>query len=144
MISDQSCPVLVGQTFSQSFLSSRRSGTGFSVLRQVSQGSLTAAAGAERLGVTRRHFRRMRRRFEAEGDGAVVHGVRGRPSNRSLPAGIRERAMEVAADPLYRDFGPTLLAEHLERSFDVNMSVGTPRRWMLEDPPHPHSENPHT
>ncbi|MCY3763161.1 MAG: ISNCY family transposase [Gemmatimonadetes bacterium] len=104
-----------------------------SVLRQVSEGSLTAAAGAERLGVTRRHFRRLRRRFEAEGDAAVVHGLRGRPSNRSLPAGIRERAMAVAADPLYRDFGPTLLAEHLERSFDVDVSVETLRRWMLED-----------
>ena len=66
-----------------------------SVLRQVSEGSLTAAAGAERSGwgVTRRHFRRLRRRFEAEGDAAVVHGLHGRPSNRSLPVGIRERAM---------------------------------------------------
>ena len=83
-----------------------------SVLRQVSEGVLTPAAGAQRLGVTQRHFRRMRRRFETEGDAAVVHGRRGRPSNRSLPAEVRERAMAVARDPLYRDFGPTLLAEH--------------------------------
>jgi len=41
--------------------------------------------------------------------------------------------MALAADPLYRDFGPTLLAEHLERSFDVDVSVETLRRWMLED-----------
>ena len=104
-----------------------------SVLGQVGEGSLTAAAGAERLGVTRRHFRRMRRRFEAEGDAAAVHGLRGRPSNRSLPAGIRERAMAVAREPLYRDFGPTLLAEHLERSFGVEVSVETLGRWMLGD-----------
>ena len=84
-----------------------------SVLRQVEEGVLAAAAGAARLGVTARHFRRMRRRFEAEGDAAVVHGLRGRPSNRALPREFRERVLAVAEDPLYRDFGPTLLAEHL-------------------------------
>ena len=103
-----------------------------SVLRQVAEGVLTAAAGAERIGVTARHFRRMRRKFEAEGDAAVVHGLRGRKSNRALPPEIRERALAVAADPLYRDFGPTLLAEHLERSFAVRLSAETLRCWMLE------------
>ena len=103
-----------------------------SVLRQVAEGVLTAAAGAERIGVTARHFRRMRRKFEAEGDAAVVHGLRGRKSNRALPPEIRERALGMAADPLYRDFGPTLLAEHLERSFAVRLSAETLRCWMLE------------
>ena len=104
-----------------------------SVLRQVGEGTLKAAAGAARLGVTARHFRRMRRRFEAEGDAAGVHGLRGRRSNRALPAEIRERVMAIAMDPLYRDFGPTLLAEHLERTFGVRVSVETLRNWMLED-----------
>ena len=103
-----------------------------SVLGQVSEGVLTAAAGAERIGVTRRHFRRLRRRFEAKGDAAVVHGLRGRRSNRALRAEDRERALEVARDPLYRDFGPTLLAEHLERRFGLRLSAETLRCWMLE------------
>ena len=71
-----------------------------SVLRQVKEGVLTAAAAAARIGVTRRHFRRLRRRFEAEGDAAVVHGLRGQRSNRALPRAFRERALEVAQDPL--------------------------------------------
>ena len=41
--------------------------------------------------------------------------------------------MAVARDPLYRDFGPTLFAEHLERTFGVRVSVETLRNWMLED-----------
>ena len=39
--------------------------------------------------------------------------------------------MAIAMDPLYRDFGPTLLAEHLERTFGVRVSVETLRNWML-------------
>ena len=103
-----------------------------SVLRQVSEGVLTVAAGAERIGVTRRHFRRLRRKFEAEGDAAAVHGLRGRRSNRALRAEDRERALEVAKDPLYRDLGPTLLAEHLARRFGLRLSAETLRFWMLE------------
>ena len=77
--------------------------------------------------MTRRHFRRLRRKFEAEGDAAVVHGLRGRRSNRALPRAFRKRALEVAREPLYRDFGPTLLAEHLERSFALRVSPDTLR-----------------
>ena len=102
------------------------------VLRQVDEGTLTAGAGAARIGVTPRHFRRLRRGFEAEGDAAVVHGLRGRRSNRALPRELRERALEVAEDPLYRGFGPTLLAEHLERSFTLRVSPDTLRGWMME------------
>ena len=60
-----------------------------SVLRQVSERMLGGAVGAERLGVSRRHFRRMLRRFEERGDEAVVHGLRGRRSNRALPEEVR-------------------------------------------------------
>ena len=66
-----------------------------SVLRQVSEGVLSAADGAVRFGVTERRFRRVRRRFEAEGDGVVVHGLRGSRSNRSLPSETRERVLAV-------------------------------------------------
>lgn len=103
-----------------------------SVLRQVKEGVLSTAAGAARIGVTRRHFRRLRRKFEAEGDAAVVHGLRGRRSNRALPQAFRERVLEIGGEPLYRDFGPTLLAEHLERSFALRVSPDTLRGWMLE------------
>ena len=104
----------------------------FSVLRQVREGVPSVSAGAARIGVTPRHFRRLRRRFETEGDAAVVHGLRGRRSNGALPRAFRERALKVARDPLYRDFGPTLLAEHLERSFAMRVSLDTLRNWMME------------
>ena len=59
------------------------------VLRQVDEGMLPAA-GAAWLGVTRRHFRRLMRRFEAEGDGAAVHRLRGRRSNQAPAPEVRE------------------------------------------------------
>ena len=66
------------------------------------------------------------------GDAAAVHGLKGRRSNRSLSAEVRDVALSAAADPLYADFGPTLLAEHLERRFGLRLSAETLRCWMLE------------
>jgi hypothetical protein len=104
-----------------------------SMLRQVQDGVLGASEGAARLGLTTRQFRRLRRRWEAEGDGAVIHRNRGRPSNRRLPAALRERALEMAGDPLYEDFGPTLLAEHLARDERGGLvHASTLRLWLLE------------
>ena len=103
------------------------------VLRQVAEGSLRACRGAERLGFSRRHFRRLLRRFEAEGDEAVIHRARGRPSNHRIADAIRHRALERAREPLFHDFGPTLLAEHLSRDLEIGpLSPHTLRGWMIE------------
>lgn len=104
------------------------------VLRQVQDGLLSAARGAELVGLSSRQFRRLRRRYEAEGDGAVIHGLRGRRSNRSADADRRARVMVRAREPVFRDFGPTLLAEHLSRDAELGaQNPHTLRRWMIEE-----------
>ena len=103
-------------------------------LRLVHAGQLSVAEGARRAGVGRRHFRRLVRRFEAEGDAVVVHGLRNRASNRRLNERLRERALEKAREPLYHDFGPTLLSEHLARDPEIGLvHPATVRRWMIAD-----------
>jgi hypothetical protein len=103
------------------------------LLHQVQQGQLSAAEGARRAGLGVRQFRRMVRRFEREGDGVVVHALRGRRSNRRLPEEVREAALAKARQPLYHDFGPTLLSEHLARDEAIEVPAATLRRWMIED-----------
>lgn len=102
------------------------------VLHQVSDGLLSVAAGAQRVRVVVRHFRRMLRRFEEEGDASVIHRGRGRPSNRRFPKAVRAAALERARQPEYHDFGPTLLAEHLSRDPAIGpLSSDTLRGWMI-------------
>jgi transposase-like protein len=103
------------------------------VLRQVAEGRLKVAEGARRLGIGTRQMRRQVRRYEAEGDGSVIHALRSRPSNRRLDGELRRKALEKAGEPLYRDFGPTLLSEHLERDESIGVvHPSTLRRWMIE------------
>lgn len=84
------------------------------------------------MGVTARHFRRLRRTSGAEGDAVVLgravwSAFEPGAAGGGLGAG-RWRRPEIH---WCRDFGPTLLAEHLEPSFGVRVSPDTLRGWML-------------
>jgi hypothetical protein len=104
------------------------------IVHQVAEGLLTMEEAARRYGVRLRHMRRVMRRFEREGDRYVVHGLRDRPSNRSLPTELRVKAVAKAREELYRDFGPTLLSEHLERDPEIGwVDPSTLRLWMIAE-----------
>jgi hypothetical protein len=114
-------------------LSQRELDRGF-VFRQVQDQVLTMRQGAEVVGITGRHFRRAFRAWEREGDEALAHGLRGRPSNHAKPPALKAWALDKAKEPLYSDFGPTLLAEHLSSHPEAKgeVSPATLRLWMME------------
>jgi hypothetical protein len=98
------------------------------VMNRVLLGERTQSEAAGLLHLSERQVRRIQRRLEAEGDGAVVHRLRGRPSNRQLSGNLRERVLEVYVKEL-SDFGPTLASEVLEQR-GLIVSPGTLRRWL--------------
>jgi transposase len=100
------------------------------VLYEVNQKHLTQVAAAQRLKVTDRHVRRMLLRLRERGDGPLVHGLRGRPSNRRLAARFEQKIL-ARLRQRYADFGPTLAAEHLtQEGFAVSRE--TLRKWMTK------------
>ena len=82
------------------------------VLREVEQRHLTQLQATQRLQLTDRQVRRLLRRMHKSGDGALVHGLRGRPSNRKLAASLEQKIL-ARVRQRYADFGPTLAAVHL-------------------------------
>jgi transposase len=100
------------------------------VLHEVQQKQLTQLAAAARLNVTDRQVRRMLLRIRERGDAALVHGLRGRPSNRKLAAQFEQKILARLGQH-YTDFGPTLAAEHLaQEGFPVSRE--TLRKWMTQ------------
>jgi hypothetical protein len=83
------------------------------------------------LGLSRRQALRLVRRVEREGDRGVLHRLRGRRSNRAISEEERERALALLKREEYRDFAPTLAAEHLER-IGIRVSRETVRGWQIE------------
>ena len=98
----------------------------------VKHEELTQVQAAELLGLSYRQTKRVWRRYQAEGDAGLVHGLRGQPSPRRKPPALRAQVLARYAEERYADFGPTLMAEHLAREGLV-VDHETLRRWRLAE-----------
>ncbi len=101
-------------------------------LKKANKKLITQRQAAEEIGVSERHVRRLLRKLRRKGDRAVIHELRGQPSNRKLPAKLEQRAMAILSDPVYRGFGPTLATEYLDQRHGIVVSKETVRGWMSE------------
>lgn len=101
------------------------------VLHEVKDGHLTQAEGALQLKLSERWVREMVRRLRKRGDRAVMHGLRGKRSNRRLAKKESQRAVKIYQAE-YADFGPTLAAEYLAEKHKIAVSKETLRKWLIE------------
>jgi transposase len=100
------------------------------VLHEVKRGHLTQRGAAEQLGVTDRWVRKLLVRMKEEGDGGIVHRLRGQESNRRLPESLRSRVVKLVKAK-YGDFGPTLACEYLAKNDGVEVSKETLRQLLI-------------
>ena len=101
-------------------------------LKKTKKRMLKQREAAEELEVSERHVRRLISGITGHGDKAVIHGLKGRPSNRAIGEETKSRAMEILSRPVYRDFGPTLASEELGKRYQIEVSRETVRKWMSE------------
>ena len=94
-------------------------------------GHVTQKRVAGMLGLSERQVRRLVKVIRDQGDTGVVHGLRGRPSNRRFPEEIRGRVLSFYQER-YFDFGPTLAAEKLIECDGITISDETLRKWLME------------
>jgi len=100
-------------------------------LKKTRKKLITQSAAAEELGLSIRQVQRQLEAMKEGGDKAVIHGLRGQPSNRRIEAKIEQRAVKILSMPVYQGFGPTLAAEYLEKKHGIRVSKETVRQWMI-------------
>ena len=101
------------------------------VLRKAQKKLITQKQAASELQLTERQVRRLLKRLKGEGDKAVVHAQRGRPSNRALSDELRQKAMSILLLPEWKGFGPTLASYHLAKDHDVRIGREALRQMMI-------------
>ena len=101
------------------------------VLQDVKEGRYTQAKAAELLKLSVRQVRRLQERCARQGPAALVHRLRGRPSNRRHDAQLRKKVLQ-AYRRRYGDFGPTFACEKLAAE-GLLVAVNTLRRWLLAE-----------
>jgi hypothetical protein len=101
------------------------------VLRKARKKLITQKQAAEELQLTERQVRRLLVKLKEVGDKAVIHGLRGRSSNRKLSKEVREQAVRILSNEIYRGFGPTLASEYLANKHGIRIGRETLRQIMM-------------
>jgi transposase len=100
-------------------------------LRKAKKRMITQRQAAEELGLSVRQVKRLVSALKKRGDKAVIHGLRGKPSNQRIAKSVEEEAMQILSADLYKGFGPTLAMEYLADKHDIEVSKETLRQWMI-------------
>lgn len=100
-------------------------------LKRAKEGSISQRDAAGKMGISDRWVRTLLRRMQKQGDAVVVHGLRGRPSNRRIAEKTQKQALAVLQEPDWHDFGPTFAAEQLGKRHGIQVGKETLRQWMI-------------
>jgi DNA-binding Lrp family transcriptional regulator len=100
------------------------------VLHQAIEKRITQTKAGELLDLSREWVNRLCRKIRKKGDRAIIHGLRGQPSNHQLPVGLAEKAIGKIKEK-YSDFRPTFAAEKLLELDKIKLSDETVRQLMI-------------
>ncbi len=101
------------------------------VIHEAEKGQLTQKQAGAQLKVSERWVRKLVARLKKEGDGGILHRLRGRASKRKLGEAVRAKVVRLVKRE-YSDFGPTLAAEYLAEKHGVVVSKESVRQILME------------
>src|SRR3989442_13613625 len=99
-------------------------------LKKAKKKLITQREAAEELRLSIRQVKRLLYALKKRGDKAVIHGLRGKPSNRRIEEEIEREAVKILSAPVYGGLGPTLAAEDLSKKHGIEAGKATVRQWM--------------
>ena len=70
-------------------------------LKKAKKKLITQREAAEELGLSIRQVKRLLYALKKRGDKAVVHGLRGKPSNRRIEEDVEQKAVKILSTPVY-------------------------------------------
>jgi hypothetical protein len=100
-------------------------------LKKAKKSLITQREAADELKLSIRQVQRLLVGLKKDGDKVVVHGLRGKTSNRKIAEKIERQAVKILSAPVYEGFGPTLASEYLADKHGIEASKETVRQWMM-------------
>jgi transposase len=94
-------------------------------------GKITLKEAGEKIGVSYRQAKRIRRSIRERGIKGLVHGNRGRPSNHRLKESLRKRVLGLSRE-VYWDFNDTHFTEKLRECEGIDLNRETVRKIRRE------------
>ena len=104
----------------------------YDIVRSCIDRDITNAEASTRLGLKTRQVQNLKRAVEKHGELGVLHGSRGRASNRATHPEIVSMVTVFLKDEKHRDFGPTFAQEQLVKQ-GVILCTETLRSLMIKE-----------
>jgi transposase len=101
------------------------------VISRCLKGELACARAAGLLSLSVRQIKRLKKRMREDGEAALAHANRGRPSHRRLPKTVREHILRLARST-YAGFNDHHLCEKLVEHDGFSLSRETLRRLLRQ------------
>lgn len=100
------------------------------LMAQMVEGKLSQQSAAERLSLSVRQVKRLKRSYLSEGVEGLISKKRGQPSNRRISRDVTAQVIALIGSS-YADFGPTFATEKLHEQHGITLSVETVRQQMM-------------
>ena len=113
----------------ETFALSRKELQRVAVISRCVKGELACVRAAGLLCLSVRQIKRLKKRMREDGEAALAHANRGRPSHRRLPDAMRERILRLARGT-YAGFNDHHLCEKLVEREGIALSRETLRRLL--------------
>src|SRR3989338_5138530 len=97
----------------------------FEVLSQLNEKIINGTEASEKLGLSARHIRRLKKRVKKNGAKGLIHRNKGKASTRKVDERIRAKILKIL-QTTYKHFGPTFASEKLAERDKILVS----REWL--------------
>lgn len=104
----------------------------YDIIKKAISKEINGSQAAELLNLTVRHIRRLKNKVGQDGIKGLIHGNRGKPSNRRIPDKERQKIIKLIKNK-YSDFGPLLASEKLEERYGIKRDKSTVRSIMIAE-----------
>jgi len=104
----------------------------FEVISQLLDGHINGTQAGNKLSLSTRQVRRLKKKVKTSGAQGLIHGNTGRKSNRALSKEKKEEIITLIKEK-YHGFKPTLANEKLEELHKIKISTETLRLLMIKE-----------
>jgi uncharacterized glyoxalase superfamily protein PhnB len=101
------------------------------IINNLINGKINGTDASKQIGVSVRHIKRLKFKVKKHGAEGLIHGNRGRDSNRKIDHKIVKKAEKHLKEKYY-DFGPTFAAEKLDEIHNIKLGKETVRGMMTD------------
>ncbi|MFQ5473836.1 MAG: ISNCY family transposase [Dehalococcoidia bacterium] len=106
------------------------------VCQKLLEGRMSEVQAAQRLRLSTRQVRRIKKRVALQGPAGAIHRLRGTVSNRATPPAVEHKVADLY-QAVYAGWNITHFTEHLERTHGIGLSREKVRRILIDHPDRP-------